>query len=233
MNTDNYKPQVNKHVASSFTCIFDLDGVLVNTNALHIESWQAVADKLKVVLPERYDDLTRGLARNASLKVLLDHHHIELSEAQMNELCHLKNDLFLDLVKEKSDALLAEGARSLLDALKQANVPCAIASSSNNARAIAENLKIAGYFSLIVEARDVYRTKPHVESFIRAARELQFSEHRCIVLEDSDPAIESANNQGFITIGIGKKSYLQSAQYHFNSLNDMDMNDILTIAQNG
>lgn len=233
MIPDKNNAQVTKDVDAPFACIFDLDGVLVRTDNLHIESWKAIADKLQVQLPENYSQLTRGLARRDSLNVILDHHDINLSDNVVDSLCNRKNQLFLELVEEQAESLLAEGVVDLLDSLKEMSVPCAIASSSNNARAIAEKLGIAGYFRIIIEARDVVQTKPHPESFIRAARELQYEESKCIIIEDSDPAIKAAGAHGFITLGIGKKTYLKSAIQHYDTISEIDTGILLSAIQNG
>ena len=94
------------------------------------------------------------------------------------------------------------GARELLQALKNCKVPVALASSTKTDTVILE-LKAAGlfeYFDIIIGGDMVSRSKPHPDIFLRAAEELGEDPRDCVIIEDSLNGVRSANAAGGFVI---------------------------------
>ena len=79
-------------------CIFDLDGVLVDTAKYHFIAWQRLANHLNVEFTESDNEQLKGLSRDASITYILNKGNILLSEQDKQNYMAQKNDWYLALV---------------------------------------------------------------------------------------------------------------------------------------
>lgn len=207
-------------------CIFDLDGVLVDTVGLHFESWYKMAQTLGYSLPNQLKDKFRGASRMKSLDYILEHFSINATEKDKIKLCHLKNEYYQKSLINISDDIILEGAKELLIELSQTQVKIALASASKNAKLIIQRLKLDGLFDTMVDANDVIKTKPNPEVFLTAATNINCQPSRCIVFEDSPLGVAAAFKGGFLSIGIGHEVNASSVSLHFNSMKNVSWKEI-------
>ncbi|GAA2727962.1 HAD family hydrolase [Cellulomonas aerilata] len=125
------------------------------------------------------------------------------------------------------------GARELLTALAEADVPCALVTMSY--RRLAEPFAAAapaGVFRTIVAGDEVTHGKPHPEAYLTAAARLGVDPSRCVAVEDSPTGIGSALAAGARTIGVEVMVPLDPAPglSRVSSLVDLDLADLARVA---
>lgn len=97
---------------------------------------------------------------------------------------------------------LIEGLGDFLEAARQMHIPMAIGSAAMpfNINFVLDNLHLRHYFSAIVSADDVSRSKPHPETYLKAAALLNVRPEQCVVFEDAPKGVEAALNAGIDSV---------------------------------
>lgn len=93
--------------------IFDLDGVLVDTARFHYLAWKEIADELGIEFTEIQNERLKGVSRMASLEILLEIGHKELSEQEKEELAEKKNRQYVQMLQKLTPSDTLSGAREL------------------------------------------------------------------------------------------------------------------------
>jgi beta-phosphoglucomutase len=213
-------------------CIFDLDGVLVDTVGLHFESWQKLASSLGYELPLHLKNKFRGASRMKSLGYILNEFSIHANDNDKAKFCHLKNKWYQESLENINEDIMLEGAKLLLLELSKSNIKVALASASKNAKLIIQKLKLDNLFDAMVDANDVTQTKPNPEVFLSAANKINCQPSDCIVFEDSPLGVTAAQTGGFKSVGIGDEIEVSTVDFHFKNLEDIPLSDILKHFEN-
>ncbi len=208
-------------------CIFDLDGVLVDTARYHFKAWKKLADQLGINFTREDNEKMKGISRKASLERLLELGNMELSEARRDELCDLKNSWYLSLVDNMDEGEILSGVIEFLTDLEQRDISMALGSASKNAKTIMSKTGLSNYISVIVDGNDVKNSKPDPEVFLLGARKLELSPSKIVVFEDSAKGIEAAIAGGFKTIGIGSTEHLSNADLVLEDLTGFNTEKLL------
>ena len=127
---------VSNDRTAPFAVIFDLDGVIVSTDAYHRQAWQRLADELGLPFTEAQAQATRGVDRMASLAIVLGAAASRFTAEEQAALAARKNATYKELIRGISARDLLPGVIALLDELETARVPRAIGSASRNADAV-------------------------------------------------------------------------------------------------
>ena len=183
--------------------IFDLDGVLVDTAEFHYRAWQQIAGRIGVPFDRRRNEALRGVDRMNSLLLLLGKKASQFTAEEKKAFCAEKNAEYVRLIEHVGPKDLLPGARKLLEDLKSAGIPAAVASSSRNARPVLERLDILPLLTAVVDGSEVAAAKPAPDLFLLAAHKLGLASDRCVVVEDAEAGIEAARAGGMRCIGIG------------------------------
>ena len=186
-------------------CIFDLDGVVVDTARFHFLAWVSLARDLGFVLPARAAEATKGVSRMASLDIVLRAGELEerFSPEEKERLAAEKNDRYLAFVARMTPADVLPGVREFLSELPRRGVGRALGSSSKNARAILDRCGLTGCFDAVVDGCMVCAAKPDPEVFLRGAGLLGVPPAGCVVFEDAAAGIEAAARAGMRSVGVG------------------------------
>jgi len=203
--------------------LFDLDGVLVNTEHNHFIAWKRTAEKLGISFTEKDNELLKGVSRVDSLKAILKHGKIEVSEQEFESLLTFKNDIYLDSITALSPSDLLPGVSNLLLKAKKMNVLCGVGSSSKNAKPILKLLRIDGFFKVVVDGFGVKDPKPHPEVFLNGAAALGLQPNSILVFEDAASGIQAAKAGGFTAIGVGNPHVKESADVYINDLTEFNL----------
>lgn len=194
-------------------CLFDLDGVIVDTAKYHFIAWRKIAEELGFVFTEKDNERLKGVSRTRSLEILLEIGGIALDTAAKVALAEKKNALYLTYVMQMTPAEILPGADAFLHACRQAGFKTALATASRNAAVIIDLLKIAPLFDVVVDGNKVTHTKPHPEVFLNCAKELGLAPSACVVFEDAEAGIAAAHAGGMFAIGIGDPAVLTQADF--------------------
>lgn len=211
-------------------CIFDLDGVVVDTAHYHFLAWKRLANELGYDLTEQENESLKGVSRMNSLEIILHLAGISVSEVHKEMLANKKNAWFVDYVERMIPEEIFPGVRQLIHELKSIGIKVGLASSSKNAKTVIGLLQIQHEFDIIVDGTMITHTKPHPEIFLTTAEKLRIDPKDCIVFEDAEAGVEAALAAGMRCIGIGSpillnkanKVFSKTAEFKISTLREMD-----------
>lgn len=192
-------------------CLFDLDGVLVDTARFHYLAWKDLAQKLGFNFTQEDNERLKGVSRMDSLDILLGIGRITLSQSDKEKYASQKNALYLTYIEKMTPEDILPGAREFLVAIRQKGIKTALGSVSKNAALILEKTGLRYLFDAIVDGNSISRAKPDPEVFLKGAELLQTDPHRCLVFEDAVAGVEAAHRAGMKCIGIGSPEILKDA----------------------
>lgn len=204
--------------------LFDLDGVLTDTAAVHRRAWtELFAAYLSAAAPDvppftdaDYFALVDGTSRLDGIRAVLRSRGLALPDgadgdpadaATVNGLGNRKNTAFLQIL-DRDGVRAFPGSVRLVQALARARVPMAVVSSSKNARVVLERAGLLEYFSVVVDglvaAQRGIPGKPAPAMFEAAARELGVTPTRSVAIEDAVSGVASAHAGRFWVIGVDR-----------------------------
>jgi beta-phosphoglucomutase len=210
-------------------CLFDMDGVIVDTARFHFKAWHRLADTLGIEFNEEQNEQLKGVSRVDSLEKILAWGHLQLNNAKKIELMDLKNKWYLDYVTEVSPEEMLPGVLPFLHELKSKGIAIGLGSSSKNSILILEKLGILDFFATIVDGNKIHMSKPHPEVFQRGALELGLQPDEIVVFEDAISGVEAAISGGFKCIGIGDPKFLSHATAVVDTLENMTVDRMLAL----
>ena len=162
-------------------CIFDLDGVIVDTAKYHFLAWQRLAKEFGYDFSETENERLKGVSRTDSLEIILELAGIQKTSKQKNQLCAKKNEWYLEYIHHMHSDEILPGAISLLQELRDADIKISLGSASKNAPLILDTLGITDLFDAIVDGNSVTKAKPDPEVFTRAAELLHTRPRETVV----------------------------------------------------
>ena len=186
-------------LAPGLALIFDMDGVIVNSNPLHRSAWETFNRRYGLETTEamhsgmygkRNDDIVRGF------------YGASLSDEEVAARGAAKEALYRELARDRLHEMLVPGILGFLD--QHRGVPMAVASNAEpaNLGLILDNAGLRPYFRVVVDGHQVVQPKPHPEIYLRVADLLGIHPANCIVFEDSFAGVQSALAAGMRVIGI-------------------------------
>jgi len=175
--------------------IFDLNGTIINDMEFHILAWTEILNQdLKAGL-SRAEVKTQMYGKNSELLVRVFGEG-RFSEDEMNYWSFEKEKRYQRAYRPHIS--LIPGLAELLNRALEKNIPMAIGSAAINFNInfILDHLDIRKYFTVIVSADDVGISKPHPETFLKAARLIEKEPGQCLVFEDAPKGVEAAGAAG-------------------------------------
>ena len=192
-------------------CLFDLDGVIVDTAQFHYVAWREMAQDLGFDLTREENERLKGISRMESLEIILSIGGIQLSDEEKLRRATAKNARYLELCMQMTPDDALPGVRRFLNELKENGIPSGLGSASKNAKVILERIDMLDYFDTIVDGNRITKGKPDPQVFLMGAADLHVAPAHCAVFEDAVAGIESAKAAGMLAVGIGEASVLAQA----------------------
>ncbi|MBL7851858.1 MAG: beta-phosphoglucomutase [Cyclobacteriaceae bacterium] len=193
------------------TCIFDLDGVIVDTAKFHYLAWQRLAKELGITFTETDNERLKGVSRMESLDILLSLGTRTYDARAKEEMAARKNAWFVDYINAMKPEDIFPGVRELLVELRKKGYRLGLASSSKNAGTVLDRVGIASLFDAVVDGNMIKNSKPDPEVFLLAASKLKAKPSECVVFEDAEAGVEAAIRAGMKSVGIGSPKQLGKA----------------------
>jgi beta-phosphoglucomutase len=192
-------------------CIFDLDGVIVDTAHYHFLAWKRLAHELGFELTLADNERLKGVSRMKSLEIVLELGGVQASEEERQRLATTKNTWFQEYVEQMAPDEIFPGVKKLIQDFRVSGLKVGLASSSKNARTVIRQLRIAEEFDAIVDGTMIVHSKPHPEIFLSTAELLGIQPEHCLVFEDAEAGVEAAIAAGMKCVGVGKEAQLRLA----------------------
>lgn len=208
-------------------CIFDLDGVIVDTARYHYQAWKRMAQLFGGDLSHEQNEKLKGVSRRGSLEFILKENGVEKSEEEKIELAKQKNIWYLELIGSLDQTELLPGVLDLIKEIDKKGIPIGLGSASKNAITILQKIGIDHYFKVMIDGNSVEKSKPNPEVFNKGVQGLGIASKNCIVFEDSSKGISAAITGGFIPIGIGEKKNLPEALLVYSGFEGLSFDSLL------
>jgi beta-phosphoglucomutase len=204
-------------------CIFDLDGVIVDTAVYHYKAWKRLANELGFDFTEEQNEKLKGVSRTRSLDLILQWGDVVKTDAEKEELATRKNNWYVDMINQMQPGEILPGAREFVQACRDAGIKTALGSASKNSMSILEKINMVAMFDAIIDGNKVSKPKPDPEVFLKGAEELNIAPADCVVFEDAIAGIEAAINGGMKAVGIGSAQILVGANLVIKWLDEMSL----------
>ena len=210
-------------------CIFDLDGVIVDTAVYHYKAWRRLANELGFDISDEQNEKLKGVSRVHSLELILQWGGVTKTEAEQNDLATKKNEWYVEMISHMTPAEILPGAKEFVESCRAAGLKTALGSASKNSMTILEKIDITGLFDAVIDGNKVSKPKPDPEVFLAAAEELNIAPANCVVFEDAIAGVEAAKNGGMKAVGIGSPEVLNEADLVVSGLDKMSLEKLYTL----
>ncbi len=210
-------------------CIFDLDGVIVDTAHYHYMAWKRLANELGFDLSKDENEKLKGVSRMHSLEIILSLGGVALSDHDKEVLANKKNGWFVEYLERMAPDEIFPGVKPLLIELRKKGIKIALASSSKNAMTVLNLLHIQNEFDVIVDGTMTVNSKPDPEIFLLAAHKLGLDPNECLVFEDAEAGVEAALAAGMQCIGVGSPDQLGKANKVITTTGEFQPEQLATL----
>jgi beta-phosphoglucomutase len=204
-------------------CIFDLDGVIVDTAVYHYKAWKRLANELGFDFTEDDNEKLKGVSRVRSLQLILQWGGVTKTEAEQEELANKKNAWYVKMISHMTPAEILPGAKEFLETCRAAGLKTALGSASKNSMTILNKINLADLFDAVIDGNKVSKPKPDPEVFLKGAEALNEVPADCVVFEDAIAGVEAAINGGMKAVGVGSPAVLIHANLVVSGLNEMTL----------
>lgn len=179
--------------------LFDMDGVIVDSEPLHLLAYQKFFSSYDIGYTANDNAEFLGTKDTWMANVLIDRYGLKETAA---ELVKIKEDNLLHLIKESAEA--RPGLYDILDRAAAKKIPMAVASSATipTINLVIDTLKIRHYFQALASGDEVQHGKPAPDVFLLAAKRLDAAPENCLVIEDTLNGIRAAKAAGMHCVAI-------------------------------
>ncbi len=194
-------------------CIFDLDGVVVDTARYHYLAWAELARRLGFAFTPAEGEATKGVSRMASLDIVLAAGGLagRFTPEEKERMAAWKNARYLEFIGRMTADDVLPGVRPFLHELHGRGVKVVLGSASKNAGVILDRCGLRALFDAVVDGTLVSRAKPDPEVFVKGAELAGADPAVCVVFEDAAAGIEAAARAGMRSVGVGLSPALAAA----------------------
>jgi HAD superfamily hydrolase (TIGR01509 family) len=214
------------------TVIFDMDGVIVDTEPVHHYAYFKQFAELDIVVSEEiYTSFTGNSTRNTFQKLK----NLFPIEAEVEDLIQRKRTIFNDAFDTKTDLFLLDGVEKLIKDLHANGMQLIVASSASKVTIdrVFKRFGLYQYFTHVVSGEDFPNSKPHPAIFEHAASLSIGPKENCIVIEDSANGVVAAKAAGIFCIGYvsehSKRQDLSPADRVINHFDELSFEKVVVI----
>lgn len=204
--------------------LFDMDGVIVDTEPLHRKAYFKMFDDFEMVVSEDLFASFTGASTKKVCNTLIE--NFNLNDNHEN-LSAIKRRYFKDYFYHDSDFDLISGVKNLIKNYYENDVKLVLASSASmiTIEMVFEKFDLGKYFIGKISGADLKESKPHPEIFLLAAEIANEPKENCMVIEDSTNGIEAAFSAGIFCVAY-KSEHSENQQYEKANLVISDFSEI-------
>ncbi len=180
--------------------LFDMDGVIVDTEPLHRSAYFKMFDAVNIKVPDTLYESFTGQSTQNICQQIVEHFELPLCA---ETLMSLKRDYFKDLFENDTSLKLLDGVHDLIKDYHANGLTLVLASSASmeNIDRIFERFNLNQYFKAKISGADLKKSKPNPEIFVRASELSEEKPEHCFVIEDSTNGIAAANAANIYCVG--------------------------------
>jgi len=186
-------------LAPGLALIFDMDGVIVDSNPVHREAWAAFNLRYGVQTTEEMYERMYG-KHNAD--IVRDYFGTELSDDEVTARGAAKEALYREMAADRLEQMLVPGIREFVAEFHRAPMGVASNGEPDNVNFVLERSGLRRWFRAVVDGHQVTRPKPHPEVFLKVADLLGAAPRNCIVFEDSPTGVRAGLAAGMRVVGL-------------------------------
>ena len=189
---------MTERLAHGLALIFDMDGVLIDSNPVHRRAWELFNRRFGLETTEPMHQGMYGKRNDEIVRLFFG----ELPAEEVFARGVEKEKLYREMMAGRVESYLVPGVRDFLEAYRDA--PMAVASNAEpeNVAFVLDAAGLRRYFRVALDGHQVRQPKPNPEIYLRAAEELGAKPANCIVFEDSHSGVAAARAAGTRVIGI-------------------------------
>ena len=182
-------------IADFDAVIFDMDGVLVNSEPFYFEVEKQNFKTLRIPISDEEHQTFQGIATDLMWKKLKTKYKISYS---VDELVEMTNSIVTPYFRSQKAIKPMPGVEKLIQHLKEMQIQLALASSSypDVIQIVLEKTGLKKYFNVIVDSQMAGSSKPDPDIFLLAAQKLNTPTKKCLIIEDSTNGIKAAKTAG-------------------------------------
>jgi beta-phosphoglucomutase family hydrolase len=179
--------------------IFDMDGVIIDSNPLHRQAWAAFNRRYGL---ETTEAMPRRMYGKRNDQIVRDYFGEGISLAEVDARGRAKERLYREMLTGRTEEMLVPGLRAFLERYR--DLPMGVGSNAEpqNIALVLDETGLRRYFRAVVDGHQVRRPKPDPEVYLRVAELLETDPAQCIVFEDSHSGAAAAVAAGMRVIGI-------------------------------
>jgi len=214
------------------TVIFDMDGVIVDTEPVHRYAYYKQFEELDIEVTEAMYTSFTGFSTRNTFQTLKE--QFQLTH-EVEDLIQRKRNIFNDAFDTKEDLELLDGVRTLIEDLHQNGIQLILASSASKVTIdrVFTRFGLHDFFTHIVSGEDFPKSKPHPAIFQHAASLSTAPKENCIVIEDSTNGVRAAKAAGIYCVGYvsehSKDQHLDEADLVINHFKELSAQVIRTL----
>ena len=214
------------------TVIFDMDGVIVDTEPVHRYAYYKQFEELDIEVTEAMYTSFTGFSTRNTFQTLKEQFQLE---HEVEDLIQRKRNIFNDAFDTKEDLELLDGVRTLIEDLHQNGIQLILASSASKVTIdrVFTRFGLHDFFTHIVSGEDFPKSKPHPAIFEHAASLSTAPKENCIVIEDSTNGVRAAKAAGIYCVGYvsehSKDQHLDEADLVINHFKELSAQVIRTL----
>jgi beta-phosphoglucomutase family hydrolase len=195
------RPESGKDLslASGLALIFDMDGVLMDSNPVHRAAWTAFNRRFGIETTEAMHNRMYGKRND---EIVRDFFGEGLSPDEVAARGAAKEALYREMIDGRIEQMLVPGIREFLETYRRAPLGVASNAEPQNVDFLLDRAGLRPYFRVVVDGHQVHNPKPHPDIYLRAAELLETAPANCIVFEDSLSGVQAALAAKMRVIGI-------------------------------
>jgi len=179
--------------------IFDLDGVIVDSNPVHLEVWREYLQNLGLTVDDKLPELMYGRRNDEIVRALFGD---ALSQEEIYAHGAAKEALYRERMKPQLTKRLVPGVVDFLE--RHASIPKGLATNAEpaNAEFVMSETGLSKFFQVVVDGHKVEKPKPAPDIYLLAAALLKKKPEECVVFEDSATGIQAARSAGMRVVAL-------------------------------
>jgi len=179
--------------------LFDMDGVVVDSDSMHDEAKKEAIKFCGVELGNSdWEELRHHTSAQIYQRLFEKYPNIKVTEA---DFVARKSKIFAEIAPAKMQEV--QGSFDFIQRLREKGKKTALVTASrmDTLNIVAQKFNLKEYFDIILSREDVKNTKPDPEAYLKAAKLLYLEPKLCVVVEDSVPGIQSGKAAGCRVVG--------------------------------